>query len=160
MNKDETTEKLKRLVARCKECKFATCENCEINWNEVQAIETILDLYNKEKEDNKLYKLCMIQDQDFRDRLIEILGVGDNEETILQYIATLVSEKKGIDELIREKQDLKTELYINSVSKDKIREYRKQFIKDNKKEKTFMTQSSQINASLIKFCEALLLEEE
>lgn len=53
MSEDEAIEKLKRLVARCKECKFATCENCEINWNEVQAIETILDLYQKEKEKNK-----------------------------------------------------------------------------------------------------------
>lgn len=50
MSEDEATEKLKRLVARCKECKFATCENCEINWNEVQAIETILnELEKKDK---------------------------------------------------------------------------------------------------------------
>lgn len=53
MNEDEATEKLKQLVARCKECKFATCENCEINWNEVKAIETILDLYKQEKEKNR-----------------------------------------------------------------------------------------------------------
>ena len=53
MSEDEATEKLKRLVARCKECKFATCENCEINWTEVQAIETILDLYQQKCKQNK-----------------------------------------------------------------------------------------------------------
>ena len=53
MSEDEATEKLKELVIRCKECKFATCENCEINWKEVQAIETLLDLYKQEKEKNK-----------------------------------------------------------------------------------------------------------
>lgn len=65
---------------------------------EINAIETILDLYNKTKEDNKLYKLCMIQDQDFRDRLIEILGVGDNEETIL---AELEKKDKIIELMIK-----------------------------------------------------------
>jgi len=123
MSEDEATEKLKELVARCKECKFATCENCEINWNEVQAIETILDLYQKEKEDNKLYKLCMIQDQDFRDRLIEILGVGDNEETILQYITTLVSENARLEDIEDRKVQIEYELVFNKGVKsfeDKI----------------------------------------
>lgn len=44
----------------------------------------------------------------------------------------------------------------NSVSKDKIREYKQKFEKDSKTEKVFMTQSSQINASLISFCDELL----
>ena len=50
--------------------------------------------------------------------------------------------------------------YINKnfVSKDKIREYKQKFEKDSKKEKVFMTQSSQINASLISFCDELLEE--
>ena len=52
---------------------------------DVEAIETILDLYKQKKEK------------------IEAMN-------------------KGIDELVREKQDLKTELYMNSVSKDKIRD--------------------------------------
>lgn len=30
------------LISRCKECKFATCEQCEINWNEIQAIEKVI----------------------------------------------------------------------------------------------------------------------
>lgn len=40
-------EILEKIITRCKECKFATCENCEINWNEVQAIENLIQ-ENKE----------------------------------------------------------------------------------------------------------------
>lgn len=47
----------------------------------------------------------------------------------------------------------------NYIYKDKIREYREKFIKDNKTDGVFMTQSSQINASLIEFCN-LLLEDK
>lgn len=46
----------------------------------------------------------------------------------------------------------------NYISKDKIREFKNKFIKDSKNEKVFMTQSSQINASLIQFCNELLEE--
>lgn len=77
MSEDEATEKLKRLVARCKECKFATCENCEINWNEAQAIETILDLYQKEKEKNKSYNTAYSLGKAFekqrQNKMIELL---------------------------------------------------------------------------------------
>lgn len=136
-----------------------------------QHVETILDLYKKEKEDNKLYKLCTIQDQDFRDRLIDILGVGDNEETILQHIATLVSKKKGIDELTREKQDLKTELYMNSVSKDKIRgifnnkimkekENLEQIFTEENINKAFTINAIESKINALKKLEKELLEEE
>ena len=47
-------------------------------------------------------------------------------------------------------------LIENSISKDKIREHKQKFEKDSKTEKVFMTQSSQINASLISFCDELL----
>ena len=47
----------------------------------------------------------------------------------------------------------------NYVYKDLIRKYREKFIKDNKTDSVFMTQSSQINASLIEFCN-LLLEDK
>ena len=49
--------------------------------------------------------------------------------------------------------DIVDDLY---VSKEKIENYKNKFIKESKKEKVFMTQSTQINASLISFCEKLL----
>ena len=48
MNKEEK-ESIKFLISRCNECKFATCENCEINWEQVQAIDKL----QKENQDYK-----------------------------------------------------------------------------------------------------------
>lgn len=38
----QNIERLENLTQRCKECKFATCEQCEINWNDIQSIENVL----------------------------------------------------------------------------------------------------------------------
>ena len=46
----------------------------------------------------------------------------------------------------------------NSTPNSKIREYKKNFIEDSQDEETFMTQSAQINANLISFCNELLGE--
>ena len=43
---------LNDLIEKCDSCKFATCENCEINWTEVQAVKKLLNLY--EMQENKL----------------------------------------------------------------------------------------------------------
>ena len=54
MSEDEKIiEDIKEIINRCKECKFATCEQCEINWTQIKTVEHLLDLYNKEKEKNK-----------------------------------------------------------------------------------------------------------
>lgn len=50
------------------------------------------------------------------------------------------------------------EVLKNSISKDKIQEYKEKFIEDSKNQGGFITQSSQINASLISFCNELLKE--
>lgn len=46
-------EILEKLVERCKECKFACCEQCEINWKEVQAIENLIQENKKLEEKAK-----------------------------------------------------------------------------------------------------------
>lgn len=50
MKKD--IEILERIINRCRECKFAACETCEIVWNEVKALENLIKRY-KELEENK-----------------------------------------------------------------------------------------------------------
>lgn len=50
-------EILEELIQRCKECKFACCEQCEINWKEVQAIENLI-------KENKKLKKQMCKDLD------------------------------------------------------------------------------------------------
>ena len=47
----------------------------------------------------------------------------------------------------------------NRIPREKIEQYRREFINDSRNENIFMTQSSQINASLIQFCNKLLNKE-
>lgn len=39
---DEPVARLSELVNKCDNCKFATCEQCEINWKQIQDIKCIL----------------------------------------------------------------------------------------------------------------------
>lgn len=41
-NINDCIKVLNNIVRRCEECKFATCEQCEISWTEVQSIKIIL----------------------------------------------------------------------------------------------------------------------
>ena len=76
---------------------------------------------------------------------------------------------KGINELVREKQDLKTELYMNSVSKDKIREiFNNKIMKEKQniinlyllEEEENQNNSFAINAIESKINELIILEKE
>ena len=48
---EEDIKKLEKLIQDCKECKFATCEQCEISYTEVKAIQNLI-ARNKELEKN------------------------------------------------------------------------------------------------------------
>ena len=49
-------EILEKLVERCKECKFACCEQCEINNTQVRAIENLIK-ENKELKEGLKYRI-------------------------------------------------------------------------------------------------------
>lgn len=57
MNEEEI-KTIENIINRCSECKFATCENCEISWNEIKVIKKLL----------VKYKLCKKQVNDTFDR--------------------------------------------------------------------------------------------
>ena len=69
----------------------------------------------------------------------------DRKQTINQ------EEIQAIDTVLKELD--------NRIPREKIEKYRQEFIDDSKNENVFMTQSSQINASLIQFCNKLLNKE-
>lgn len=51
---DEEIKIIENIINRCTECKFATCENCEISWNEIKVIKKLLikyKLYRKQVND-------------------------------------------------------------------------------------------------------------
>lgn len=60
MGEEVEVEVIEKLIDRCNECKFATCENCEINWVEVQAIGKMLERY-KYLEENRLWSEATIE---------------------------------------------------------------------------------------------------
>ena len=48
-------------IVRCNECKFATCENCEISWNEIKVIKKLLIKYKlqiKQIKQGDIEKRC------------------------------------------------------------------------------------------------------
>lgn len=98
----------------------------------INAHQGLLDLYKKEKEKNKeLDKIKFI--------------ITDKLPPDMKYVCYCNTDFER--------------LFSNDfISKDKIREFKNKFIEDSKNEKVFMTQSSQINASLIQFCNELLEE--
>lgn len=49
---------IKELIEKCNECKFATCEQCEYNWKDVQDIKKDLEENYKEKEKEDLVYIC------------------------------------------------------------------------------------------------------
>jgi hypothetical protein len=144
----------------------------------IEIQQGLLDLYKQEKEKNKELEKEMELNKEaiyLANNTICNYDIGYQDALNKKMTATeIVAERRKfmiLGQKINQLENANYELHKkidegnkkvveDYISKDKIREYRKQFIKDNKKEKTFMTQSSQINASLIKFCEALLLEEE
>lgn len=83
------------------------------------------------------------------------------ENMIIQSTREATREEliQRINELQRENKYLRYEnsIYRNeTISKSVIRDKIEKFKNDSKNEKVFMTQSSQINASLISFCKELL----
>ena len=103
--------------------------------NKIEALETVLqELINTQKENEELKIKNKIAEEDVHDLYIS------NEH--------------------KNKEWIHKDTLNNYISQDKIKKYKLKFIKDSKDEKTFMTQSSQINASLISFCNELLESEE
>lgn len=53
---EEDIKLLESQIQTCKECKFATCEQCEISWREVKAIENLKARNKKLEYENKTLK--------------------------------------------------------------------------------------------------------
>lgn len=121
LSEDEATDKLKELVARCKECKFASCENCEINWNEVKAIKTILDSYQHKKGRIDELKQELLQEKEKNNNLIKQL---QEQNTEIQDISKQLREKEKEVVLVPEGTCFMMKPK-NVVSKDKIRDMKR-----------------------------------
>lgn len=65
MNIDKDIEILKELTEKCNACKFATCEQCEINWTQIQAISNVVSELESYKG-----KIIHLSDEEYN-RVIE-----------------------------------------------------------------------------------------
>ena len=79
-NREEDIKKLNRLIEGCKECKFAACEQCEINWTEVQAIEHILA--EREEDKKRIEELEVLKD-DLKDKRIVYVDTPEFAENYI-----------------------------------------------------------------------------
>ena len=50
---EEEIKTIENIINRCSECKFATCENCEISWNEIKVIKKLLIKYKLQRKQIK-----------------------------------------------------------------------------------------------------------
>ena len=53
---EEDIKILQKLVDNCEDCNFSACEECFINWTQVQAIKHLLIRYKKYRELNNKYQ--------------------------------------------------------------------------------------------------------
>ena len=87
-NIEDAIKRCKEIISKCDDCKFATCEQCEINWTDIQAIKIIL---------GNLEALCDMQKS------------ADRE---LENARRINEEHKKENGLLREKvKELEEELY-------------------------------------------------
>ena len=135
---EENIKVLEELINKCKECKFATCEQCEINWKQVQAIENLIKR-NKELEEK----------------------VNKYEKQIdLEWVENNYIEKSKYDEVIKRNKELEnTTLLIspyyvteNYIPKSKVREFfeKSKVVKNESKDKTYLLiDVSELNEELL-----------
>ncbi len=84
------------------------------------------------------------------------IGLVEATDTFYKAIDTVLRNLKSYKRRYELAIEQNVKDYKNSIPKKRIENYKNKFIKESKKEKVFMTQSSQISASLISFCEELL----
>jgi predicted nuclease with TOPRIM domain len=112
MGEDEIIKNLNDLLEHnyLEDIYYLREENDYIVYN--NSIQGLLDLYNNQKQ--QFTELQAINEEHRKEN-------GELRKELKQKKEKIEAMNKGIDELVREKQDLKTELYMNSISKDKIR---------------------------------------
>lgn len=129
MSEEVEIDKLEKLIDRCNECKFATCENCEINWTEVQAIKGLLNLYKNIKEIEKSHQeengKLRVELEQYKlleaniDKANKIIAENKFDEGLY---GLLMQEKEKNKELLKEYNKKLQIDWEDAISKDKIKE--------------------------------------
>jgi hypothetical protein len=106
---------LDNIVGKCKECKFATCEQCEINWKQVQAIENLIKGYKDLEEKNKKQKehIENINKRNSNQRIqLKLL----QQHRFKKYVMSNYIEKSKVREKIEEYEDKLKQPEIQNIN--------------------------------------------
>lgn len=85
-------EKIENLIKKCDKCKLKECINCEISWNEVQAIKRFHKAYKELEEKNKKKSIEIICYQEELENSIPVSLVEEKIEEINKLITEAQKE--------------------------------------------------------------------
>lgn len=114
MNKDNDIKRIQRLIERCNKCKLKQCENCEISWNDVKAIEEILK-YIEDLEKTNEYQAELINDTYINYNDLEFTRIKRRNRELEQEIEEL--KKKPVNDI--SKQIINEEIDIDNIEEIK-----------------------------------------
>ena len=157
------------LISNCNNWIYEEDRDAFYRWFDFGAMEDLINLIEKQNKriDELEKELEPIRELNIPVKtavaeLNRLEDIEDDREQMKIIIYELRKENKDLIadnyRLDRENQLKFEEIVAESVPKAVIREYKDKFIEDSKNETVFMTQSCQINASLISFCKELLGE--
>lgn len=98
-------EKIENLIKKCDKCKLKECINCEISWNEVQAIKRFHKAYKELEEKNKKKSIEIICYQEELENSIPVSLVEEAIEEIKNetwYIDSGEEAKQSCVEVLQE----------------------------------------------------------
>lgn len=140
MSIEDAIKKCKEITSKCDDCKFATCEQCEINWTDIQAIKIVLgnleSLCDMQKSaDRELENAKKINEEHRKENadLMKAINVVEKEKG--EWIEDCNNLKKKVKEL---EEDLYSankivEEYIDSIPKQKVKGIVKQIQEEHDK---------------------------
>lgn len=124
MNEEIETEKLQKLIDRCNQCKFATCENCDISWNEVKAIENLI----KENKELKVITdgIKVLETDNVPDDTYYVITKRDflngSYKNLLDDYIPKSKIKEKIEELEKRKDEYTEQPLIYHILKNQLKE--------------------------------------
>ena len=141
MSIEDDIKRCKEIISKCDDCKFATCEQCEINWTDIQAIKIILGnleaLCDMQKSaDRELEKARRINEEhkkengELREKVKELKDKNILEKVAKEELEELLEDsipKQKIKDLLTEIQEEynKLDKEIDKQIKDKNKDYYK-----------------------------------
>ena len=89
MELSEAIERLKKFD--CKDCKFIACEQCEINFGDVQAIKIVLAELDRLQKENEAKIYDTLACNGFFDKFFEVLPESEYED-LMEYIEDIMED--------------------------------------------------------------------